>query len=222
MSKHLEKDLVRLSDRISELGSLVFDSTVKCMVMLQNFDQMIADEILRTEDHINKTEVDIEEECLKVLALHQPVAGDLRFLIVVLKVNNDLERMGDQVVNIAERIKFLADKERVVADLDFTSMGEISSKMVNQAVSSLVRRDSASAREVLAMDDELDALHARSYRVLQEAMKQNPEIVTSAVSYLTISANLERLGDLATNIAEDIIFMEEGEVIRHQDGLPLG
>ncbi|MBT4162679.1 MAG: phosphate signaling complex protein PhoU [Gammaproteobacteria bacterium] len=222
MSKHLEKDLVRLSDRISELGSLVVDSTVKCMVMLQNFDQMIADEILRTEDHINKTEVDIEEECLKVLALHQPVAGDLRFLIVVLKVNNDLERMGDQVVNIAERIKFLADKERVVADLDFTSMGEISSKMVNQAVSSLVRRDSASAREVLAMDDELDALHARSYRVLQEAMKQNPEIVTSAVSYLTISANLERLGDLATNIAEDIIFMEEGEVIRHQDGLPLG
>ena len=217
MTKHLERDLNQLSDQISDLGALVSESTSKCMVMLQTFDRGIAKEIVETEARVNTTEVEIEEECLKVLALHQPVAGDLRFLIVVLKVNNDLERMGDQVVNIAERVSFLADKERVVADLDFVAMGDIASRMVSQSVKALVKRDSLMAREVLAMDDDLDAMHARTYRVIQDVMAGNPDIVIPAVSYLTISSNLERLGDLATNIAEEIIFMEEGEVIRHRE-----
>lgn len=217
MTKHLERDLNQLSDQISDLGALVSESTSKCMVMLQTFDRGIAKEIVETEAEVNTTEVEIEEECLKVLALHQPVAGDLRFLIVVLKVNNDLERMGDQVVNIAERVSFLADKERVVADLDFVAMGDIASRMVNQSVKALVKRDSLMAREVLAMDDDLDAMHARTYRVIQDVMAGNPDIVIPAVSYLTISSNLERLGDLATNIAEEIIFMEEGEVVRHRE-----
>ena len=217
MTKHLERDLNQLSDQISDLGALVSESTSKCMVMLQTFDRGIAKEIVETEARVNTTEVEIEEECLKVLALHQPVAGDLRFLIVVLKVNNDLERMGDQVVNIAERVSFLADKERVVADLDFVAMGDIASRMVSQSVKALVKRDSLMAREVLAMDDDLDAMHARTYRVIQDVMAGNPDIVIPGVSYLTISSNLERLGDLATNIAEEIIFMEEGEVIRHRE-----
>ena len=217
MTKHLERDLNQLSNQISDLGALVSESTSKCMVMLQTFDRGIAKEIVETEARVNTTEVEIEEECLKVLALHQPVAGDLRFLIVVLKVNNDLERMGDQVVNIAERVSFLADKERVVADLDFVAMGDIASRMVSQSVKALVKRDSLMAREVLAMDDDLDAMHARTYRVIQDVMAGNPDIVIPAVSYLTISSNLERLGDLATNIAEEIIFMEEGEVIRHRE-----
>jgi phosphate transport system protein len=217
MTKHLERDLNQLSNQISDLGALVAESTSKCMVMLQTFDRGIGKEIVEAEAEVNTTEVDIEEECLKVLALHQPVAGDLRFLIVVLKVNNDLERMGDQVVNIAERVSFLADKERVVADLDFVAMGDLASRMVDQSVKALVKRDSSMAREVLAMDDDLDAMHARTYRVIQDVMVGNPDIVISGVSYLTISSNLERLGDLATNIAEEIIFMEEGEVIRHRE-----
>ena len=217
MTKHLERDLNQLSNQISDLGALVAESTSKCMVMLQTFDRGIGKEIVEAEAEVNTTEVDIEEECLKVLALHQPVAGDLRFLIVVLKVNNDLERMGDQVVNIAERVSFLADKERVVADLDFVAMGDIASRMVSQSVKALVKRDSLMAREVLAMDDDLDAMHARTYRVIQDVMVGNPDIVISGVSYLTISSNLERLGDLATNIAEEIIFMEEGEVVRHRE-----
>ncbi len=217
MTKHLERDLNQLSDQITDLGALISESTSKCMVMLQSFDQVIAKEIMEVEAEVNATEVEIEEECLKVLALHQPVAGDLRFLIVVLKVNNDLERMGDLVVNIAERVNFLVDKERVVADLDFVSMGEIASKMVSQSVNALVRRDPSMAREVLTMDDDLDAMHARTYKVIQEVMMENPSIVVPAVSYLTISSNLERLGDLATNIAEEIIFMEEGEVVRHRE-----
>ena len=176
MTKHLERDLNQLSNQISDLGALVSESTSKCMVMLQTFDRGIAKEIVETEARVNTTEVEIEEECLKVLALHQPVAGDLRFLIVVLKVNNDLERMGDQVVNIAERVSFLADKERVVADLDFVAMGDLASRMVNQSVKALVKRDSSMAREVLAMDDDLDAMHARTYRVIQDVMVGNPDI----------------------------------------------
>lgn len=216
MTKHFEKDLVKLNEKISELGSLIVESSAKSTVMLQNFDLSIADEILASEVTVNEMEVEIENECLKVLALHQPVAADLRFLIVVLKVNNDLERMGDQIVNIAERVRFLKDQPRVVSDIDLVKMGEIGSKMVRLSMTALTMRDSDIAREVLAMDDELDAYHARSFQVLQDAMKKNTEMITPAISYMTISSNLERLGDLATNIAEEIIFMQEGEVIRHQ------
>ena len=216
MSKHLERDLSQLSDRISALGALVEDSASKAMIALKNFDLVLIDEILKTEDEINKAEVEIEEECLKVMALHQPVAIDLRFLMVVLKVNNDLERMADQLVNIAQRVQFLSDQERIVADHDLNKMGEISTAMVRLAIQSLVSQNSETAKEVLAMDDELDALHARSHKIFQGVMQENPGMVVPACSYITISTNLERLGDLATNIAEEIIFMIEGEVIRHR------
>jgi len=190
----------------------------KSTAMLKNFDLSIADEITRSEVSVNEMEVDIENECLKVLALHQPVAADLRFLVVVLKVNNDLERMGGQIVNIAERVRFLKNQPRVVSDIDLVKMGETGAKMVRLSMDALLMRDSDIARKVLTMDDELDEHHARSFQVLQEVMKDNIEMIVPANSYLTISSNLERLGDLATNIAEEIIFMQEGEVIRHQSG----
>jgi len=188
----------------------------KSTATLKNFDLSIADEITRSEVSVNEMEVDIENECLKVLALHQPVAADLRFLVVVLKVNNDLERMGGQIVNIAERVRFLKNQPRVVSDIDLVKMGETGAKMVRLSMDALLMRDSDIARKVLTMDDELDEHHARSFQVLQEVMKDNIEMIVPANSYLTISSNLERLGDLATNIAEEIIFMQEGEVIRHQ------
>jgi|TARA_B110000305_G_scaffold227093_1_gene275395 phosphate transport system protein len=216
MTKHFDKDLIKLNEKISKLGSLIVESSAKSIVMLQNFDLSIAAEILASEVAVNEMEVEIENECLKVLALHQPVAADLRFLIVVLKVNNDLERMGDQFVNIAERVRFLKDQPRVVSDIDLVKMGEVGSRMVGLSMTALTMRDPEIAREVLQMDDELDALHSRSFQVLQDAMRKNKEMITPAISYMTISSNLERLGDLATNIAEEIIFMQEGEVVRHQ------
>jgi phosphate transport system protein len=216
MTKHFEKDLTRLNEKISDLGMLVVESSAKSTVMLQNFDLSIADEILASEGRVDEMEVEIENECLKLLALHQPVAADLRFLIVVLKVNNDLERMGDQVVNIAERVRFLKDQPRVVSDIDLVKMGEIGSRMASLAITALTMRDPDIARDVLTMDAELNALHARSFQVLQNAMEKNAEMIAPAISYMTISSNLERMGDLATNIAEEIIFMQEGEIIRNQ------
>lgn len=216
MSIHLQRDLVKLRDQLSDLGTLVEAACAKANVMIQTFDLVLAEEILEGEARINALEVDIEEDCLKVLALHQPVAADLRFLIVALKVNNDLERIADQAVNIAERVKFLVDKERVVADLDLAKMGEISSLMIHEALRALIDKDLELARQVLAMDDDLDALHAKTYGILLEVMAEEPSLVLPGASYLTISSNLERIGDLATNIAEEMIFMEEGEVVRHQ------
>ena len=169
-------------------------------------------------EHLNdKIEVEIEEECLKVLALHQPVSENLRFLIVVLKVNNDLERMGDQLKNIAERIEYISDKDRVVADLNLHSMAELCSKMVKESIVALTQQDAKKARTVLELDDELDIMHAATYKTLIKVMLDKSESIRAALSLLTVSSNLERIGDLATNIAEEIISMEEGEIVRHKN-----
>ena len=216
MGKHLDRDIIGLRDKALELGETVAGMIEAAVPMIQNYDRVLVQEIFEVEARINQLEVDIEGDCLKILALHQPVAEDLRFLIVVLKVNNDLERMGDQVVNIAERIEYIADMERVVADLKLSVMADVCVRMTNGAIQALMRRDVEKAREIVALDDELDSLHAGAYELLVPVMQGRQEAIAPALSLLTISANLERIGDLATNIAEEIIFMEEGEIIRHQ------
>ncbi|MEX0942938.1 MAG: phosphate signaling complex protein PhoU [Pseudomonadales bacterium] len=217
MTKHLQRDIERLRKHILMLGSLVEEAVDNSTRAIAEFDTRLINEVVEKEDQINQMEVDIEEECLKVLALNQPVAIDLRFIIVVLKVNNDLERMGDQAVNIVDRIRHLIGKKPLEADVDFAEMGRIARDMVEQSLKALVRQDVAIARRVMEMDHELDKLHAACYREIQHVMAQDPEIIPTAVSYLTISSNLERIGDLSTNIAEEVIFMEEGEVVRHLD-----
>lgn len=216
MTKHLQRDLDTLRKNILTLGSLVEEATNKAIKALADMDLELIDEILSGEDEINKMEIDIEEECLKVLALHQPVAVDLRLLIVVLKVNNDLERMGDQAVNIAGRVRHLSDQDPLRATVDFLAMGRLACNMVRTSLDALVNQDTVAAKEVLEMDDRLDDMHAEAYRVLRNLMSQEPATVNTSVSYLTISSNLERIGDLSTNIAEEVIFMEEGEVVRHR------
>ena len=217
MSKHLQRDIERLRKNMLMLGTLVEEATDKSIKAISHSDQKILDELFRGEERINQMEVDIEEECLKILALHQPVAIDLRFIVAVLKVNNDLERMGDQAINIADRVKFLMDKEPLNAPVDFDAMGDVARRMVHLSLQALVDQDVDSARKVGEMDDELDDMHAENYRVVQAAMAQDTSIIPTAVSYLTISSNLERIGDLSTNIAEETVFMEEGEVVRHSD-----
>jgi phosphate transport system protein len=217
MSKHLQRDIERLRKNILMLGTLVEEATDKSIKAITRTDEKILDELFTGEQRINQMEVDIEEECLKVLALHQPVATDLRFIVAVLKVNNDLERMGDQAINIADRIKHLIGKKPPTGLVDFAAMGEVARRMVHLSLEALVEGDVDLARRVGEMDDELDDMHAGNYDIMQEAMAKDTEIIDSAVSYLTISSNLERIGDLSTNIAEETIFMEEGDVVRHTD-----
>ncbi len=215
MSKHLQRDIESLRKNILMLSTLVEEATDKSIKAIGRSDEEILEELYKGEERINQMEVDIEEECLKILALHQPVATDLRFIVAVLKVNNDLERMADQAINIANRVRALMGKKPLEANVDFAAMGAVARRMVHMSVEALVDQDVDIARRVGEMDDELDDMHANTYEIVETAMAQDPEIIQTAVSYLTISSNLERIGDLSTNIAEETVFMEEGAVVRH-------
>ena len=217
MTVHLQRDLDSLKKDIVHLGSLVQSSTQSVVEFLGTKSEQQLQDVLEYEDRINELEVDIEENCLKVLALHQPVAIDLRFIIVIMKVNNDLERMGDQAVNISQRVKSLMDGPKLPISLPIDEMTNAVQKMVSLSLEALVSQDPAIAREVVDMDDIVDDLNAQTYDLIRETIQADPSLVTSAMSMATISSNLERIGDLCTNIAEEVIFMVEGQVIRHQN-----
>ena len=217
MTVHLQRDLDNLKKDIVHLGSLVQNSTQSVVEFLGTKSEQQLQDVLEYEDRINELEVDIEEHCLKVLALHQPVAIDLRFIIVIMKVNNDLERMGDQAVNISQRVKSLMDGPKRPISLPIDEMTNAVQKMVSLSLEALVSQDPAIAREVVDMDDIVDDLNAQTYDLIRETIQADPSLVTSAMSMATISSNLERIGDLCTNIAEEVIFMVEGQVIRHQN-----
>ena len=217
MTVHLQRDLDSLKKDIVHLGSLVQNSTQSVVEFLGTKSEQQLQDVLEYEDRINELEVDIEEHCLKVLALHQPVAIDLRFIIVIMKVNNDLERMGDQAVNISQRVKSLMDGPKLPISLPIDEMTNAVQKMVSLSLEALVSQDPAIAREVVDMDDIVDDLNAQTYDLIRETIQADPSLVTSAMSMATISSNLERIGDLCTNIAEEVIFMVEGQVTRHQN-----
>ena len=216
MTVHLQRDLDSLKKDIVHLGSLVQNSTQSVVEFLGTKSEQQLQEVLEYEDRINELEVDIEEHCLKVLALHQPVAIDLRFIIVIMKVNNDLERMGDQAVNISHRVKSLIDGPELPISLPIDEMTNAVQRMVSLSLEALVSQDPAIARKVVDMDDIVDDLNAQTYDLIRETIQADPSLVNSAMSMATISSNLERIGDLCTNIAEEVIFMVEGQVIRHQ------
>ena len=217
MTVHLQRDLDSLKKDIVHLGSLVQNSTQSVVEFLGTKSEQQLQDVLEYEDRINELEVDIEEHCLKVLALHQPVAIDLRFIIVIMKVNNDLERMGDQAVNISHRAKSLIDGPELPISLPIDEMTIAVQRMVSLSLEALVSQDPAIARKVVDMDDIVDDLNAQTYDLIRETIQANPSLVSSAMSMATISSNLERIGDLCTNIAEEVIFMVEGQVIRHQN-----
>lgn len=215
MSKHLQRDLDHLKDELLAMGSMVESAINKAIVALIERNVELAEEVLEGDTQINLKENQIEEECLKILALHQPVAADLRFIIVALKVNNDLERIADLATNIAERSTYLSTHEDLDATLDFSKMTEDVRDMVQGSLDSLVDQDTTLAQSVLSKDDEVDSINRKMFQTLQIHMKDKPETVERAVQLLSVSRYLERIADLATNIAEDVIFMVDGELIRH-------
>jgi phosphate transport system protein len=216
MGKHLNRDLDVLKREILAIGVLVEESITKSIFCLDSRRMELADEVIDGDRAIDLKEVQVEDECLKILALHQPVAADLRYVVTVLKVNNDLERMGDLAVNVAERARYLATHEPLPLDLDFATMGELVRRMVRDCLDALVRRDVDVARRVIADDDKVDEINRDMFGALQRAMQADPKAVKRAVHLLSASRHLERIADLATNIAEDVIFLVDGNVVRHQ------
>lgn len=216
MVVHLQREIERLKKQILRLGAVVEESLQKAARSLEQRDANLAKEVIEEDFEIDKMEVEVEEECLKTLALHQPVAVDLRYIIAVLKINNDLERIGDLAVNIAERAVFLSTRERLEIPFDFTGMAEKAQSMLKRSLDALVKMDTGMARGVCASDDEVDAINREMYMQVQNGIRKHPDRLESLIHTLSVSRHLERVADLATNIAEDVIYMIEGEIVRHR------
>lgn len=214
----LSLEIERLKKNILSLSAVVEDAVRKAILAAERRDSIMAQSVLAGDDQIDVLEVELEEECLKILALHQPVARDLRFIIAVLKINNDLERIGDLAANVAERAIYLAEHKDVAPPPTLSELAARAQEMVHMSLDALVRTDAAVAREVLRTDDEVDALYRGMYERVQQRVKDNPGQIGGIFQWLSISRYLERMADQATNIAEDVIYMMEGEIIRHHRG----
>lgn len=218
MSLHLHRDLEKLKKEVLKLGNLVETAINNAILALNNREASYVQEVFRYENMINDMEVKIEEDCLKILALHQPVAVDLRFIVVVLKVNNDLERMGDFATNIAKRASELMREEPLGTLPEFVNdLPDLVRTMVRKSLDALVKLDKALANEVIEMDDKVDQINRDMYAVVKKEISQRPRNAETAINLLSCSRYMERISDLSTNIAEDVIFMVEGKVIRHTD-----
>lgn len=216
MAKHLQKEIETLKKNILSLGARVEESVREATLSVEQRDGKLAEKIIEKDIEIDQIEVEVEEECLKILALHQPVAIDLRFIIAVLKINSDLERIGDLAVNIAERAAFLATQPQPDISFDFVGMAHNAQMMLKKSIDALVQLSVELAREVCVSDDVIDAMNRQMYLKVQDAIRAHPDQMDSLIHMLSISRHLERIADHATNIAEDIIYMIEGQIVRHK------
>ena len=216
MAKHLQRELESLKKQILSVSAMAEESVRNAVRALEQRDERLAAAVIEGDLDIDQAEVDLEEECLKILALHQPVAIDLRFIVAALKINNDLERIGDLAVNIAERAQYLAAHPKVDIPFDFEGMARKAQDMVKKSLDALVNMDPRLAREVCAADDEVDAINRQMYLQVQEGIRRRPEDMEALIHFLSASRHLERIADHATNIAEDVIYMSDGEIVRHR------
>ena len=213
--KQFTKELENIKKRILALGAMVEERVQMAIKAIDTNDSDLAQKIIKKDYEIDETEVEIEEECLKVLALHQPMAIDLRFIIAVIKINAELERIGDQAVNIAERVDVTAKREQLEYYFDYTSMGEKAQAMLKMSLDALINLDYDLAFKVVLMDDEVDRIKSEAYDKIKKEMSENPDKIGYLINLLLISRHLERLADHATNIAEQVVYLVEGEIIRH-------
>jgi phosphate transport system protein len=215
MTVHLQREVDRLKKEILALGALVEESVDKAVRAVTERDLDLAQEVIDSDSVIDETEVDVEEHCLQILALYQPVAGDLRFIVSVLKLNNDLERIGDLAVNVAETCQRMHELGQREIPFDFVELARRVSSMLERSLDALVHLDTALAWEVCAADSEVDILHRGVYRKVHDRIQQEPEAAERLLPTIALSRQLERIADHATNIAEDVIYLVDGRIHRH-------
>jgi len=215
MTAYFQKELEKIKKMILSLGAMVEERVHMAIKSIESKDVAVAEKIIKTDYEIDEMEVEVEEECLKVLALHQPVAVDLRFLIAVIKINNDLERIGDEAVNIAERVESLAKRKSPSFYYDYSLMAEKAESMLKMSLDALVTLDIDLAFKVLRKDDEVDTVQKDVYDLTKQALGEDVDDVAYLINQFLISRHLERIGDHATNIAEEVIYLVEGEIARH-------
>ena len=221
MTRHLQREIERLKKLILSVGTMVEESLRNSVLSLSQRDPELAKKVVEGDNNIDLLEVEVEEECLKILALYQPVANDLRFIISVLKINNDLERIGDLASNIAKRAKVLAVKQPIPIPESIPKTTEIVKTMLKDSLDSLVTMDRNLAVKVCTVDDEVDKVHSAMYQKVQELIISDVENIDLYIQFLGISRYLERAADHMTNIAEDVIYMIDGEIHRHVSDDPV-
>jgi phosphate transport system protein len=213
---HLQREIDKLKRKILALGALVEDVLRLSFQAIEERDALKAQRVVATDLVIDEQEVEVEEECLKILALYQPVAGDLRFLVAVIKINSELERIGDLASNVAERALSLSQEHPVPVPAVLTVMADRTGAILEKALDALVRQDVDTARCVLGADDEIDRLYQDLIEELKKSIRADIEHLDAIVLLFSVARYLERLADHATNIAEDVLYMVEGEILRHQ------
>jgi len=213
--RHFHDELARMKDRLLDMSGLAEDALERAVKSLLNRDAAQARQIVADDKKIDALEMETEEAVTNLLALHQPVARDLRLILSALKIANDLERVGDHAVNIAQSAERLIAYRMITPEPELVEMARIARGMLADALSAFVRGDAPLGREVCKRDDQVDALNDSMFRVLITHMAEDPHTIGAAMELFLVSRNLERVADLATNVAEDVVFLVEGKSIKH-------
>ncbi len=214
--RHLEREIDRLKRKILGLGAIVEDNLRLAVQAIETRDLDKARAVITSDMAVDELEVEVEEDCLKLLALYQPVASDLRFLIAVIKINSELERIGDLAANICQRAVALTHEYPVPVPSEVGIMADRTVRILERSLDALVRQDATLARQVLAADTEIDLMYEELIRQLKEIIRTDLDNLDAIVLLFSVARYLERLADHATNIAEDVLYMVEGEIHRHQ------
>jgi phosphate transport system protein len=215
MERHFEQDLEHVRQRMLHMGWVAEQMIANAIKALVERQDELAREVIAADREVDLLEVEIDELCKGILARQQPAAGDLRFLVAVMKIIADIERIGDSAVNIAQSVEVLNQEPPLKPYIDLPRMGALARRMVRESLDSFVNRSSQQALAVCALDDEVDGFYKQLFRELLTYMIEDPRNVSRALHLLLISRNLERVADHATNVAEDVIFYVEGRDIRH-------
>ena len=215
MERHFEIDLSELKERLLWMGSLAERAVHQAIQAVLEAQEPVAESVLKEESAINELQMEIDDRVMQLLALHQLMAADLRFVLAVARINNDLERIADQAVNIAQSAKRILRHPRVKPYVDLPRMSEMAEAMVRDSLNAVVRRDIELARSVLIRDDQVDNLRDQIFRELLSYMMGDAAVVFQSFELILVAKNLERVADHATNIAEDVIYMVEGHDVRH-------
>ena len=217
MNVHLHREVEELKKKILAYSADVESSVEQAVKALKDRDIDLARHVIERDSQLDLIEVEIEEVCLRILALHTPVANDLRFIVVVLKINNDLERIADMAVNIAQRALSISDWEAHIIPRELNIMLDRAQTMLNMSLEALIDLDVDKAQQVIGQDDEVDRLNKTMYTIIESLMMQKPDEISYLINLLSTSRNLERIADLVTNIAEDVIYLVSGKIIRHKN-----
>jgi phosphate transport system protein len=219
MSRHLQKAIENLMKRLVAMSARVEDNVEKALKALEQRDEKMARKVIEIDEEIDIEEIEIEEECLKILALYQPVAIDLRYIIAALKINNDLERIGDLAMAMAKHVIRILGEPVLPHRFDLEILFQKVSSMLKKSLDSIVNLNPELAVEVLKADDEVDRLNKDFEKLVLKKIKDDPEGIFALVQYIYISRRLERVADHATNIAEDVIYLVKGEIVRHGEDI---